>query len=102
MNYESEIKTFVKRTSRDKEIIAIYLFGSYPENFSNRSDIDICIIGKLKDSEKRKIIRDSPELFDISFFDELPVFIKVRIFKRGRELFVRDRKIIEDIIPIFF
>ncbi|MEK6827019.1 MAG: hypothetical protein AABX99_00870, partial [Nanoarchaeota archaeon] len=63
----------------------------------NLSDIDICIIGKLNENEKKKILRDSPEKFDISFFEELPIFIKVRVFKDGKELFVRNKNKIEEI-----
>ncbi len=95
--YEQPIKKIVKDLSKNKKVYSIFLFGSYLKNFGNLSDIDICIIGKLNENEKKKILRDSPEKFDISFFEELPIFIKVRVFKDGKELFVRNKNKIEEI-----
>ena len=95
--YEQPIKKIVKDLSKNKKVYSIFLFWSYLKNFGNLSDIDICIIGKLNENEKKKILRDSPEKFDISFFEELPIFIKVRVFKDGKELFVRNKNKIEEI-----
>ncbi len=89
-NYDAEIRELTAKLTKNKSILAIYLFGSYPENFSPMSDIDICIIGKLNKPQKKKILRDFPEKFDISFFDELPITIKIKIFSEGKELFSQD------------
>lgn len=89
-NYDAEISEVTKKLSKNKSILAIYLFGSYLGNFSPMSDIDICVIGKLNKAQKKKILRDFSEKFDISFFDELPITIKIKIFSEGRELFSQD------------
>lgn len=90
--YKDIIRNFVENLAKNRKVDAVYLFGSYLKNFGNLSDIDICIIGKLNNSEKKKILRESSEPFDISFFEELPVFIKARIFSEGEEKFVRNEE----------
>lgn len=90
--YFQKINDFVKEVSKNKKINSIYLFGSYLNNFGNLSDIDICIIGTLNSKEKKEILRESSEIFDVCFFDELPIFIKVRVFKEGKEMFSGNKK----------
>jgi len=86
-----EVNELKEKLSKNRKILSVYLFGSAVNGKLRRmSDIDICIIGKLNGSEKRKILRESSEKFDISFFDELPITIKFRVFRDGKELFVRD------------
>lgn len=89
-NYNAEIKELTAKLSKNKSILAIYLFGSYLGNFRPMSDIDICIIGQLNKIQKKKILRDFSEKFDVSFFDELPITIKIKIFGGGKELFSSD------------
>ncbi len=91
-NYNAEIKELTAKLSKNNSILAIYLFGSYPENFRPMSDIDICVIGQLNKIQKKKILRDFSEKFDISFFDELPITIKIKVFSEGKELFSRDKE----------
>jgi len=87
-----EITRINKKISKIKKVDAIYVFGSYVDERFNPylSDIDICIIGNLNQEEKYKILREIPEIFDISFFDELPIYIKFRVLKQGKCLFMRD------------
>lgn len=78
--------------SENNKIIAVFLFGSYLNgNYKEFSDIDICIIGNLSEKEKKEILRNLPEKFDISFFDELPVWIKMRALK-GKCLLLKDKE----------
>ena len=87
------LKKEIEKIKKNKKILGIYLFGSYASgNQRPNSDIDICIIGRLNENDKNKIFRELPEKFDISFFDELPIYIKFRVFKEGKELFTRDEK----------
>ena len=81
----------LERLKENKGIRAIFLFGSYAreDNHAN-SDIDLCIIGELSQNERMKILRDTDEKFDISFFDELPIYIKFAIFREGKALFCND------------
>src|SRR3989338_6860153 len=88
-------KNLLDRLKKIKGVQAIYLFGSCARGKTGPlSDIDICIIGKLSENQKSAIIVDFPEKFDISFFDELPVYIKFRVFKEGKALFARNTEFV--------
>jgi predicted nucleotidyltransferase len=81
----------IEDIKKTKGIDAIYLFGSAASGKTHAlSDIDICIIGNLNDQQKKKIMSFFSEDFDVSFFEELPVWIKIRVF-RGKALFVKDK-----------
>lgn len=89
-------KKLLNKLKKVKEIKAAYLFGSHATGKINPlSDIDICIIGKLNEEQKYGVMRDFPEKFDISFFGELPIYIKFKVFKDGKALFVKDEKLIK-------
>ncbi len=88
-----EINKITKEISTNKKVKAIYLFGSYAiDNQRPLSDIDLCIIGKLKEKDRVKIAGYGSDNLDISFFDELPIYIKFRVFKYGKLLFIKDKK----------
>lgn len=87
------INKITKEISNNKNVKAIYLFGSYATgNIKPLSDIDLCIIGNLKEKDKVKIAGYSSDNLDISFFDELPIYIKFRVFKYGKPVLVKDEK----------
>lgn len=88
-----DIDRIAERISKIKNVNAIYLFGSYAKsNIKPLSDIDLCIIGNLKEIDKIKIAGYSSDNLDISFFDELPVYIKFRVFRDGKPLIVKDER----------
>jgi len=90
------IKKIIKKISDNKNVKAVYLFGSYAKNnVKPMSDIDLCIFGNIKERDKRKIAAYSSDNLDISFFDELPIYIKFRIFKEGKPLIIRDEEYLE-------
>lgn len=93
-------KNILEKVEKIENIEAVYLFGSYARNESNEnSDIDICIIGNLERNEKIEILSLFSEKVDISFFNELPIFIKIRVFSEGKEILIREDKknFIEDL-----
>jgi len=91
------MKIDVSQIENEKNIIAIYLFGSVAEGKqSNLSDIDICIFGNFNKKQKLKILSRIPENYDVSFFDELPIWIKIRVFK-GVPLVIKDKQKLYDI-----
>jgi len=73
---------------------AIFQFGSTVNGkVTPLSDIDMCLIGTFSDKNKRKIEREFfSERLDISFFDELPIWIKARVLRDGKCLFVKNKK----------
>ena len=73
------------------KIEAMVLFGSRAKgNYSDESDFDICIVGNLTLDEKSKIALYFPEEVDVSFFQELPPWIQIRVFGEGKFIFVKD------------
>lgn len=90
------IEKIVKEISSNKSVKAIYLFGSYAKgNIKPMSDIDLCIIGNFNEKDQVKITRHSSDNLDISFFYELPIYIRFRVFRDGKPLIVKDEKYLE-------
>ena len=83
----------VRRLKKFNEVKAIYLFGSAVNGRANAlSDVDVCVIGNLNEKEKKEILFGFVDELDISFFEELPIWIQFRVFREGKCLFVRDGK----------
>ena len=92
------IRKIAKRMLKIKNVIAVYLFGSMAKNKSGPlSDIDICIFGELNEKEKNKVLEDSSDNLDISFFNDLPITIKFKVVKEGIPLAVKDKNLINNI-----
>jgi len=87
----------LKKLKNNKKIEAIYLFGSQATNTANPlSDIDICIFGKFSNDEKSKVYSLLGEKYDISFFEDLPTWVKIRVFREGKALFIRNKSHLYD------
>jgi uncharacterized protein len=79
--------------------LAVFLFGSFVHGKEYPgSDIDICLVmnpetqsqkrTKLFNSQKRlEYLKDFS--FDIQVFQQLPIYIRKRILKEGKILFVQ-------------
>jgi len=82
-----DISNIAKEMIKIKNVEAVYLFGSQATGKAGKlSDIDLCIVGKLNNEEKLKILSYSSDNLDISFLEELPLLIKIRVFREGKEL----------------
>ena len=88
-----------RKAKKDKDILAIILFGSYARNEIFR-DIDACLVlknDKADIGEKRlEYLSSFPDL-DIQVFQGLPLYIKARILKEGKIIFCKDRNKLYDI-----
>ncbi len=94
----TELKEIVNKISKNKNVQAVYLFGSYARGEeSPNSDVDLCIIGDLSKEEKTKIFFLGNEKTDISFFSGLPIIIQIKIFSEGKLLFVKNEDEIQKI-----
>jgi len=93
MNNENiELAKKINNIKKNKKIMAVYLFGSSVNNKQNPlSDIDICIFGEFNSIEKNEIERNFSEKYDLSFFNELPIWIKIRVLKEGRALYIKNK-----------
>ncbi|TFF98551.1 MAG: nucleotidyltransferase domain-containing protein [Promethearchaeota archaeon] len=72
-----------------KDILGILLFGSYSKDKeTSRSDIDICIVAPNDDPAELlsyilQKINTNLKHYDIRLFQELPLYIKIRVIQDG-------------------
>ena len=90
------LQPLVAHAERDLDVLAVILFGSQARAEAGpRSDIDVCLVldehvpTGLPASRKRL---DYPvrARVDLSVFQQLPLYLRSRILKEGRVLFVRN------------
>lgn len=97
------LRPLVARAERDHDVLAIILFGSRARAEAGpRSDIDVCLVldehaaTGLSASRKRLDYPASSHV-DLSIFQQLPLYLRSRILKEGRVLFVRDEDRLYDV-----
>jgi predicted nucleotidyltransferase len=94
----SEIEKLLTRVHRDAEILAVLNFGSTSrQEQTPLSDTDICLIlvphsepydPQTLPSKRLEYLKDFS--LDVQVFQQLPLYIRKRVLKEGRILFVRD------------
>lgn len=83
----------IKTVQQDSQVLAIFLFGSRARDDNyKKSDIDICLLMKPNSYTTMELSQKKLEylkLFDmdIQIFQQLPLYIRVRIIKEGKNLF---------------
>ncbi len=88
-----KIGKIIKKAEKDKDILAVLLFGS--SLIRQGRDIDICLVlnskkSNLEYSRKRiEYLRDFSD-YDIQIFSQLPVYIRARILKQNLILLCKD------------
>lgn len=95
-----DMNALLSETRKDKNVLAVMVFGSHARNEEYR-DIDVCIVlnkrvGNGSMSEKR-LHYVSEYNFDVHIFQQLPLYIRVRILREGKILFCRDIDALYDI-----
>ncbi|MBS3079150.1 nucleotidyltransferase domain-containing protein [Candidatus Pacearchaeota archaeon] len=99
---EKLIENILKKAKEDKKVLAVALFGSKARKEPNK-DIDICIIlNKKHDNlEMSNIIISylgiAKEKVDLSIFQQLPLYIRMRILKEGKILMVKNESALYDL-----
>jgi predicted nucleotidyltransferase len=89
---KDKIEEAVSRLKRFKFVHSIILFGSRAKGTERtESDVDLCIIPKSDAdvSLKERIALNNavPESIDVSLLNELPVYIRKRVFLEGEVLY---------------
>jgi predicted nucleotidyltransferase len=94
----TELDRLLAMVKQDKEVLAVIVFGSAARDEQvPLSDVDICLVmmsqlkpfGPTTLSHKRLEYMKGDSL-DVRIFQQLPLYIRVRVLKEGRILFVRD------------
>lgn len=87
---------------KDRNVVAVLIFGSYARGEKNR-DIDVCIVLDKKYSNmemSRKMLHYStiaPNDYDIHIFQQLPIYIRKRILKDGKVIICKDEDLLYEI-----
>ena len=85
----NQIKKDFSNIVENRKITGILLYGSYTDNkATNRSDIDICIVApneniKMLLSFILQNINVNLKNYDVRFFSELPLYIKINVIEKG-------------------
>jgi uncharacterized protein len=103
MNIERKLEQLLKRVQKDSEILAVLLFGSVARGEQTAcSDVDICLVlqrqkyNSLTLSRKKLTYLQQSDL-DVHIFQQLPLYIRRRVLKEGKVLFVRDLDALYDL-----
>ena len=84
-----QIKKDFSKIVEKKKITGILLYGSYIDNkATSRSDIDICVVAPDEDMHNLlsyilQNINVNLKKYDIRFFSELPLYIKITVIEDG-------------------
>jgi hypothetical protein len=98
MPNDKMLQKLLARVQQDEDVLAAFLFGSVVRGEQlYSSDIDLCLVLAPNPlpfepaalSHKRlDYLKDFS--FDIQIFQQLPIYVRRRVLKEGRLLFVRD------------
>ena len=87
----------VNRIKKDKDVIAIMLFGSYVRNKKYARDVDICVF--LKDDDDKKAfkkrliyLKGTSDKLDIQIFQQLPLYVRINVLRDGKILYLKNKK----------
>ena len=102
---EEVLEELLTRARQDEDVLAVLLFGSViREEQTPLSDIDLCLVLVPKHTPIEPIAFSHKRLyylknftFDIQIFQQLPLYVRRRILKEGRILFVRDEALLYEL-----
>ena len=97
-----ELEKISEKVRSDEDVLALMSFGSYARS-EEFSDIDVCVVlkpGKFDPlflSKKRlEYLVVFPNL-DVQVFQQLPLYVRVRVLKEGKVLFCRSEDLLYDL-----
>jgi len=97
-----QISKIIEKAKKDEEVLAVALFGSYLTK-KDYNDIDVCLFldkkySNLKLSNKKiDYAKEVNENIDVQIFQQLPMYIRMRILKEGKIIFVKDMPSLYDL-----
>jgi predicted nucleotidyltransferase len=99
------LEKLLTKARQDEDVLAVFLFGSVARGEqTDLSDIDLCLVlrPKLTPFEPTKSSRKRLDYlkdftFDIQIFQLLPIYLRRRVLREGRILFVRDEALLYEL-----
>ena len=94
----AELDRLLAMVKQDEEVLAVIIFGSaVRQEKTPLSDVDICLVMtsqpksfKLTSLSHKRLEYMKGDSLDVRIFQQLPLYIRVRVLREGRILFVRD------------
>jgi len=92
----AELDRLLAMANQDEGVLAVIVFGSAARDEQVPvSDVDICLVVTPKPFRPSALSRKRLEYMkgdslDVRIFQQLPLYIRVRVLREGRILFVRD------------
>ncbi len=102
---QKALEALVEVSRRDPKVLAVMVFGSTARGDETASsDVDVCVflmtechpIEQLEMSNKRIDYLAQFDL-DVQIFEQLPLYVRSRVFKDGNVVFVRDEDKLYDV-----
>ena len=98
---KQKIEELLEKAKKDKEILAVIIFGSFARG-EKFEDIDVCLVmGKnydlVKAGKMRIELSSLSDKFDVHIFQQMPLYVRARIFREGKLIFCRDRGALFDV-----
>jgi uncharacterized protein len=89
------LERLLQKARVDRDVCAVFLFGSVAKGVSDSlSDVDICIVFNNQldylTMSHKKLAYLSFADYDVSIFQQLPLYIRRRVIKEGKVLFCSD------------
>jgi predicted nucleotidyltransferase len=103
MDPQPQIARLLEQAAHDADVLAVVMYGSAARGEAcATSDVDICL---LLTPERRTAAQMSAKRLqylaevdlDVQVFQQLPLYIRQRVLKDGRVLFVRDEDRLYDL-----
>lgn len=102
---EVVLEKLLAEAQADEDVLAVFLFGSVArQEQTDLSDIDICLVliphltpfePAVLSRKRLHYLKDIP--LDIQIFQQLPLYLRKRVLKEGRILFVRDEALLYEL-----
>ena len=88
------LKKVKEKAEKDKEVIAVLIFGSYLSKKGYR-DIDVCLVldkklPNLQISKKKLSYQKISSKLDIQIMQQLPLYVRMEILRKNKELLIKD------------
>ena len=87
-----EVEEAVQAAQADPDILAVLHYGSSARGEPHR-DVDVALVFREplpEDAFDRALRLDAPERVDVKVFQELPIYVQVRVLGEGRVAWCRD------------
>lgn len=100
---DDALSAVVTRADRDVDVLAVILFGSRARGDAEpESDVDVCIVLEAGvplgiDASRKRLEYLAARDLDVNIFQQLPLYLRSRVLKEGRVLFVRDEDRLYDL-----